>query len=150
METDAPTPRFERISKFSASSWPTAASAIRDVSFPEYYLDGWNRPERPEDFLLLASIGDLVAGYAFLDHGMNPGNCYLREVAVLPSHRGHGLGTQLVRESAAWLAPAFDCMYVQALEDDDFDRRVAWFERLGFVAPDQLTMHRAALADLAS
>lgn len=144
----SPGPEFDHVSGFRAGDWPGALTSIRADSFPASYVSRPNLLAQREDFLLIASVGGTPVAYAHTSPGLKASSCHLRELAVTPSRRGEGLGTALIRETAHWLSPRFGIMYVQAFEDEHHDRRVEWFERLGFRSPGVDQMHSGPLTAL--
>jgi ribosomal protein S18 acetylase RimI-like enzyme len=91
------------------------------------------RPERGA--ILLAKCGATSIGMAFLTYSWTPEigglNAWLEELYVLPAHRGHGVGTQLVQAALAH-ARAHGCAAVDLEVEHSHARAANLYSRLGF------------------
>jgi GNAT superfamily N-acetyltransferase len=90
-------------------------------------------PER--GFFLIARVGRKAVGAAYLslvwtlEHG-GP-SAWLEELFVLPSHRGHGIGTAILRE-AVIQASGRGCRAIDLEVEHSHRRAEALYEREGF------------------
>ena len=99
------------------------------------FFDGWPSPPSAEahlrllegsDFVVIARDGERVVGFATaISDGVL--SAYIPLLEVRPSHRGQGIGTQLIERLLARLS---DLYMIDIVCDDDL---VSFYERLGFV-----------------
>jgi ribosomal protein S18 acetylase RimI-like enzyme len=89
--------------------------------------------DRLPSYVLLAPGGELRA---FGQCSLRCGRCHLGRLAIAPSHRGHGLGTHLVRTLATRGCGDLGAVECSLFVAPSNPRARALYERLGFhVAP---------------
>lgn len=115
------------------------------------FWEGWPHPPSPERHLDVLR-GSLAVALALDEAGRVVGfanavgdgvlSAYVPLLEVLPTHRGRGVGTQLVERLMADLSPCY--MFDVACDDDV----VPFYERLGFLRTNAMVRRDyAALAD---
>jgi ribosomal protein S18 acetylase RimI-like enzyme len=52
--------------------------------------------------ILVAYMGELLAGYIFTDEGINPGTAWVKDLVISPRYRRQGIGTMLVTAVQTW------------------------------------------------
>ena len=138
--------------RISTPPWPAEVDALRYEAFPIWFAEdvaGLHAYGAHDVYLVTAEVDRRFVGYAYVDDGLQPGNCYLREIAVSPKERCHGVGRRLVVDLVAWLRDeGYGMIYVYPLEDEGFEGRVRWFESMGFRQPDRDTTHSAHIGQL--
>lgn len=106
----------------------------------------WNDPVKdirrktttqPEMFLVAEDGADQVVGTAMIGYDGHPG--WIHYLAVAGSHRGTGLGKDLVRRAESMLA-ALGCPKVQLQVRPDNTGVIAFYESIGYSAYEAVNM----------
>lgn len=106
----------------------------------------WNDPVKdirrktttqPEMFLVAEDGADQVVGTAMIGYDGHRG--WIHYLAVARSHRGTGLGKELVRRAESMLA-ALGCPKVQLQVRPDNTGVIAFYESLGYSAYEAVNM----------
>ncbi len=112
--------------------------------------------DRPDAEVVIAEIDGAPVGFALFFQSFSTflgrRGLYLEDLYVRPSHRGHGVGTQLMRHLAA-LAVARGCGRFEWTVLDWNAPAIAFYRRLGATGQDAWTVQRvegAALRALAT
>jgi RimJ/RimL family protein N-acetyltransferase len=119
---------------------PTLASWFRD-QWPDYYAD-WSQAEMEQDFLSVASRHRLPSRLVAFEYNELVGTIVLREhgtetlpesqpklggLYVIESHRGHGIGTELIRAGMKLaLDQGYETVYATTVAAAGILERLGW------------------------
>lgn len=116
------------------------ARAIYEASFPPSLRAPWTElvDHRPDEmFCVLADAADKAVGIALIRRLGETGMVFVRYLAVDPSRRGAGIGSDLVAELRAMLLEEATTVLLLDVEApvgdhaEDDRRRIAFYERCG-------------------
>jgi GNAT superfamily N-acetyltransferase len=96
----------------------------------EDYLD-WRRQAKDMVWLLAERTGESVGAAIAIVGWHSPPGVGRGEAYVLPAARGAGVGSELYREVAIWVA-ARGCIEIESSAREDDPDSLAWMERRGF------------------
>lgn len=126
-----------------ADEWPQGVGAIRRAA---------GMPDAiPCEWFVFARLGYDCVGYINAQFGLEPENCYIREVAVLPTQRGAGIGTRLMGAMASWMIEnGRSVVLAQPMDGPEEPKRIVWLTELGFKIPSDVERDfgRALLVDV--
>ena len=91
--------------RLAEPGWPRSLQRVRKV-LPEHLHDSPpSAAARYGSWIVVAKAGRTPVGLAWTIHTAgDPAGAYIEEVAVLESHQRRGIGTELLRETARWMA----------------------------------------------
>jgi GNAT superfamily N-acetyltransferase len=112
--------------------WPKDIGKIRRMAFPSSFGDSFPALIRYRGWMVTASVGDQVVGFALCDFVEGENIILLEEVAVLPDFQCRGIGTSLVHQCALHAQElGFTSIWSSPLVGEGEDRRASWMERIG-------------------
>ncbi len=108
--------------------WPRSLSGVRRVLPAHLQVAAPPAMARGGSWFVLALAGRQTVGYAWVVAGLEGRHiAYVEEVAVLPHWQRRGIGRQLVKEAAGWMATrGVTQLEITPLNDP------AWIEAVGF------------------
>jgi ribosomal protein S18 acetylase RimI-like enzyme len=118
----------------NAITYDLSAEDLEADDLGSGFFDGWATPLSPSEHLqllrhathvVLATEDTMVVGFV---NALSDGvlSAYIPLLEVIPSHRGRGIGSELVRRLLLQIGPIY---MVDVMCDDDV---VPFYERLGF------------------
>ena len=94
---------------------------------PEH-LTKWERPDgHPYSVVVVARARDRIVGYAWAVGGLDP-MAHIKEVAVVAEHQRRGIGPNLVKAAAEWMAE----LGHESIAILPITERKTWVTKLGF------------------
>lgn len=115
--------------------WKTVFAYATPHNAPRLVLD--RKLLLKDDLLFVAVIGSAVVGTALAGYDGHRG--WLYSVAVDPSHRGKGFGTELVRHAERVLA-SLGCMKINLQIADGNEKVSSFYESLGYSVERRVCM----------
>jgi ribosomal protein S18 acetylase RimI-like enzyme len=125
----------------------TRAEELAVVDWPAAMVEAFLRQQfEAQDVYYRATFSEASFDLIVVD-GRPAGRLYLYpngtettiiDIALLPDFRGRGVGTRLVADVLADAAVRGSCVTIHV---ERFNRALAWYRRLGFVAVDDLGVY---------
>ena len=122
-----------------------------DVIATEDGLCAWLFSERPAAEVVLAYVGDTVAGFALFFHNFSTflgrHGLYLEDLFVVPEWRGKGVGKQLLAHVAT-IAESRKCGRMEWAVLDWNESAIAFYRRMGAHVLDEWRLCRLTGSEL--
>jgi GNAT superfamily N-acetyltransferase len=108
--------------------------ALHNLAFPQTFIDGANimRKLDADHQVFVHTLGQTVNGYVYVSIDQHAGEGFIEYLAVLPAHRGQGIGLQLLNCALAWCFIDKEVSRVALTVDEKLTNARALYEKAGF------------------